>query len=53
MQKILEKLMEKYWKNAKKNWKSQGNSSVPKSGNHEQASGSHGSFATTNTKAKT
>ena len=45
---ILEKLMKKYWKNAKntgkvdekilekckKNWKSQGNSSVQKSGNH-------------------
>ena len=27
--------MKKYWKNAKKNWKSQGNSSVQKSGNHE------------------
>ena len=26
--------MKKYWKNAKKNWKSQGNSSVQKSGNH-------------------
>ena len=49
MQKILEKLMKKYWKNAKntgkvyekilekckKNWKSQGNSSVQKSGNHD------------------
>ena len=49
MGKILEKLMKKYWKNAKntgkvyekilekckKNWKSQGNSSVQKSGNHE------------------
>ena len=48
MGKILEKLMKKYWKNAKnagkvyekilekckKNWKSQGNSSVQKSGNH-------------------
>ena len=34
MQKILEKFMKKYWKNAKKNWKSQGNSSVQKSGNH-------------------
>ena len=35
MGKILEKFMKKYWKNAKKNWKSQGNSSVQKSGNHE------------------
>ena len=46
MGKILEKLMKKYWKNSgkvyekilekcKKNWKSQGNSSVQKSGNHE------------------
>ena len=48
MGKILEKLMKKYWKNAKntgkvyekllekckKKWKSQGNSSVQKSGNH-------------------
>ena len=34
MRKILEKFMKKYWKNAKKNWKSQGNSSVQKSGNH-------------------
>ena len=34
MGKILEKLMKKYWKNTKKNWKSQGNSSVQKSGNH-------------------
>ena len=48
MRKILEKLMKKYWKNAentgkvsekilekcKKYWKSQGNSSVQKSGNH-------------------
>ena len=49
MGKILEKLMKKYWKNAKnigkvyekilekckKNWKSQGNLSVQKSGNHD------------------
>ena len=35
MQKILEKFMKKYCKNAKKTWKSQGNSSVQKSGNHE------------------
>ena len=28
--------MKKYWKNAKKNWKSQGNLSVQKSGNHGQ-----------------
>ena len=49
MGKILEKLMKKYWKNAKntgkvyekilekckKNSKSQGNSSVQKSGNHD------------------
>ena len=37
MQKILEKFMKKYWKNAKKlekSGKSQGNSSVQKSGNH-------------------
>ena len=34
MRKILEKFMKKYWKNAKKNWKSQGNSSVQESGNH-------------------
>ena len=49
MGKILEKLMKKYWKNAKntgkvyekilekckkKTWKSQGNLSVQKSGNH-------------------
>ena len=48
MGKLLEKFMKKYWKNAKntgkvyekilekckKNWKSQGNSSVQKSGNH-------------------
>ena len=52
MGKILEKLMKKYWKNAKntgkvyekilekckKNWKSQGNSSVQKSGNHDPLS---------------
>ena len=56
MGKILEKLMKKYWKNAKntgkvyekilekckKNWKSQGNSSVQKSGNH--ACGKGGEF---------
>ena len=49
MGKILEKLMKKYWKNVKNtgkvyekilekckiNWKSQGNSSVQKSGNHD------------------
>ena len=35
-EKILERFMKKYWKNAKKNWKSQGNSSVQKSGNHEK-----------------
>ena len=49
---ILEKLMKKYWENAKnagkvdekilgkckKNWKSQGNSSVQKSGNHGPSS---------------
>ena len=37
MRKILEKFMKKYWKNAKKlekSGKSQGNSSVQKSGNH-------------------
>ena len=28
--------MKKYWKNAKKNWESQGNSSVQKSGNHDR-----------------
>ena len=53
MGKILEKLMKKYWKNAKntgkvyekilekckKNWKSQGNSSVQKSGNHGDTNG--------------
>ena len=33
MQKILEKFMKKYWKMQKK-WKSQGNSSVQKNGNH-------------------
>ena len=33
MKKTLEK-WGKYWKNAKKNWKSQGNSSVQKSGSH-------------------
>ena len=38
MGKILGKFMKKYWKNAKKNWKSQGNSSVQKSGNHETIS---------------
>ena len=30
--------MKKYWKNAKKNWKSQGNSSVQKGGNHGMSS---------------
>ena len=30
MQKILGKFMKEYWKNAKKSWKSQGNSSVQK-----------------------
>ena len=52
MGKILEKLMKKYWKNAKntgkvdekilekckKNWNSQGNSSVQKSENHVNVS---------------